>query len=78
MNTPSDNANNARLREILARAKLLQPAAVAVFNRGREQPVGFSAWCAWTAAAGSAKQPPLPDDELAWAERAFADLIELR
>ena len=72
-----DRPNNERLRPILVRAGL-KPATAVTFNRGRERPVGFSTWCAWTAPASAQQYLPLPDDELAHAQRVFAGLLMSR
>ena len=75
MSPGGDHPNNRSLRELLRRAGLKTAAAITLFNRGRRQPVAFSTWTGWIAPAGSALLAPLPDGELAHAQRVFGELL---
>ncbi|HEX7638897.1 MAG TPA: hypothetical protein VF457_10905 [Burkholderiaceae bacterium] len=75
MPSSTDTPNNEHLRDLLRRAGLKPAAAITLFNRGRAQPVAASTWNAWMAAPGSSHLKPLPDDELAHAQRAFVKLL---
>jgi len=70
-----DPTNNKHLRDLLQSVGIKTAAALTLFNRERVRAVTFSTWISWTASPDSRDFAPLPDDELAHAQRAFADLL---
>jgi hypothetical protein len=73
---PIAKTNNERLRELIAEAKVTQPVALTIFNRG----LGVAAYSmdtfkAFLARPDSAKFRPLKDELLEHAEKQFAKVI---